>query len=336
MNFISQVRHGSHLYGLDTIDSDVDYKGIFLPTFEEMVTGTAKHEFRSSTGPEHSKNSPGDVDTVYFSLQKFISMACNGDLVTLDYLHVNDENLISSSLAWRYIVANRSKFYTKNMKSSLGFMRKMIAKYSADDIRAAAIQQVLVALKEVIVHSPGSRMDHAMSTYETLQDIAEKYPKYVRVFDGVCSGVQAVETKILEVCGAKYHFTATVEYVADAVQKKYDWVKQQQLNPQDNNKINWSTVSHMLRAGYQLSEIYETGDLKYPLKNKEFLLAVKQGNLDFFTQVAPELERLYDKVETLAKNSNLPETVDHEFWNNFIVDVYSNPTAKGGWGTALC
>ena len=85
---------------------------------------------------------------------------------------------------------------------------------------------------------------------------------------------------------------------------------------------DFKALSHALRAGLQLKEIYETGDLQYPLKDRDFLLAVKQGKLDFTTVVAPALENVIEEVEQLAEKSDLPAKVDRAYWDNFVVDVY--------------
>ena len=58
---IVNMRFGSHLYGLNTPNSDVDYKGIFMPTLEELLLGTYPKTIVTSTGPEHAKNSADDV-----------------------------------------------------------------------------------------------------------------------------------------------------------------------------------------------------------------------------------------------------------------------------------
>ena len=71
-----------------------------------------------------------------------------------------------------------------------------------------------------------------------------------------------------------------------------------------------------------MKEIYETGDLKYPLKDAEFILKVKKGELDFTTEVKPVLESLVAEVKELVKTVNLPAKPDIEFWNNFVYGVY--------------
>ena len=97
----------------------------------------------------------------------------------------------------------------------------------------------------------------------------------------------------------------------------------ERLTERKKDAPDFKALSHALRAGYQLKEIYETGDLKYPLKDREFLLAVKQGKLDFTTEVQPVLERVVEEVEKMSTTVDLPAKVDRNFWNQFIADVYA-------------
>jgi len=39
MNIIVKMKFGSHLYGTATVDSDLDYKGVFLPSKKEVLLG---------------------------------------------------------------------------------------------------------------------------------------------------------------------------------------------------------------------------------------------------------------------------------------------------------
>lgn len=53
---VVNMKFGSHLYGLNTPTSDVDYKGIFMPTLEELLLNSFPKTIVTSTGPEHAKN----------------------------------------------------------------------------------------------------------------------------------------------------------------------------------------------------------------------------------------------------------------------------------------
>jgi len=338
MNKLCEMVHGSHLYGLNTENSDIDYKGVFLPTLDEMVTMTASHEIRHSTGDAHEKNSSEDVDTVYFSLQKFIKMACDGDTVAIDMLHCDDAHLMSSSPVWEALVANRHLFYTKNMKAFLGYCRKQASKYGVKGSRLKSMEDVLTVLHSVLLVNPEARMDETPMLEFHLQCVAEDHPGKVAVKPGFYKGSKFVNKKIVEVCDAKYDFTTKISFVVDSLQKKYDAYGHRAQLAKTNEGIDWKALSHALRAAYQLLEIYETGDLKYPLKYREFVLAVKQGKLDFTDTVQPALEDVIAKVERLAAIVVLPESVNRKYWEQFIVNVYDgfydytehkeSPTAK--------
>ena len=52
MKIIVKMKFGAHLYGTATPDSDMDYKGIFLPTKEELLLGRVPKSYNYSTGRE--------------------------------------------------------------------------------------------------------------------------------------------------------------------------------------------------------------------------------------------------------------------------------------------
>ena len=56
MNLIVKMNFGAHLYGTATSDSDVDYKGIFMPTKDEVLLGRIPKSHSHSSGKEESKN----------------------------------------------------------------------------------------------------------------------------------------------------------------------------------------------------------------------------------------------------------------------------------------
>jgi hypothetical protein len=70
-----------------------------------------------------------------------------------------------------------------------------------------------------------------------------------------------------------------------------------------------------------VKEILVDRTLTFPLKEAEFLKAVKTGKLHFEDEVKPVLNSLMDEIEIMTKNSDLPEQVDMEYWNGFLYDA---------------
>jgi len=55
---VVELLFGSHLYGLNTPESDKDYKGIVLPTAEDILLGHTSFHIDKSTGNDKSKKWP--------------------------------------------------------------------------------------------------------------------------------------------------------------------------------------------------------------------------------------------------------------------------------------
>lgn len=83
---------------------------------------------------------------------------------------------------------------------------------------------------------------------------------------------------------------------------------------------DFKALSHALRAAYQLREIFETGDLKFPLRMADQLKAVKNGEIDF-KLVLHNLENEITIVEKLADQSSLPAKVDNDAIDKFLLTL---------------
>lgn len=314
---------GSHLYGLNTPTSDKDYKGIFLPHPRDILLGKAPKTIDTSTGDKSSKNTVDDVDRQLYSLTKFISLACDGDTVALDMLHASDDKLIANSEIWQYIRANRWRFYTTELTGLFGYVRKQAAKYGVKGSRLAALREVVDVLNdtqnEMVVKTPLCNTTHRVKVGE----VSHTFPtnEFCRFVTDTTmkSGCQ----DFYEVLGRKFQSTITVAEMKKSVYKLWDEYGERARQAEANNGIDWKALSHALRGGMQLIQIYKDGDIVYPLPDSAFLKLVKAGGVPFAT-VQEKLEEVMGEVERLAAISTYPKEVDREFWNDFIERVYSD------------
>jgi predicted nucleotidyltransferase len=65
MRIVVNMKFGAHLYGTATSDSDLDFKGIFLPTKEQLLLGQVPKSYNYSTGKVFSRNTNNDVKVIY-------------------------------------------------------------------------------------------------------------------------------------------------------------------------------------------------------------------------------------------------------------------------------
>lgn len=326
MKTVIKSYFGSHLYGTSTPESDVDYKEIFIPDARQIMTDSVKNHMTMNTNDTSSRNTNEDIDHELFSLKQFFKLCSKGETVALDMLHTPPEMIVKSELpeVWEFIYANRARFYTTDMKAYLGYVRKQAAKYGVKGSRMAALREVV----EVLDKTPNT---------ETVQNVAGAHDVRVRVgkitstlpVNEFCRWIHTKDEKggdqvFYEVLGRKFQASISVEMMKTSVYKMWKEFGDRARKAEQNDGIDWKALSHALRGGFQLEEIYSTGDLKYPLKSAKLLKEVKAGNIPF-KEVQQLLEAVVSNVERLAevaRKNGMPSEPDMKFWDDFVEKVY--------------
>lgn len=346
MKILCKIKHGSFLYGTNTPTSDVDFKGVYLPSFEDVVFGRVKHTIDLSTNKSSTKNTSDDVDEQYYSLPHFIDMLCSGETIAIDMIHANKENTMVTSPEWEFLVSNRSDFYTKKMKSFLGYCRKQAAKYGIKGSRIDALNRVKSYLLKKMKNET-TRLDDNMNIEIGLEGVAssismlshqsndgsyskeeldilyDNSTKYVEVVNGIEKKGKFIDKKFLMICGSMYEFTMRISDVIKSIDAKLNKYGERAHKAKDNVGVDWKALHHALRAGFQLQEIYETGDLKYPLKDAKYLTSVKNGEYSF-NEVQKELCKVIDSVAISSSKSNNPEEVNRTKFDAWVLSLYKD------------
>ena len=311
MSIVCELKFGSHLYGTNTELSDTDYKGVFIPSPREILLQKAPKTLQQKPSKKEGvKNTSLDIDRELYSLHYFLNLGYEGDTTFLDMIHVNKKSLIQTSDVWEYLVENRSKFYTKNLKSYLGYCRTQAAKYGVKGSRAHDAKKVYTFLLE--------KADDVK-----LMDYWEELPQGENIKKWVSETVTNQDPRVYEVCNRKIMAGTRTLHAREIVKNFYDNYGARARQAEENSGIDWKAISHAFRAGYQLKEIYMTGDLQFPLINADYLRDIKQGKYHYKNdQIGEKLTSLIDEVEELSKNSSYPEKVDREFFDTFLEETY--------------
>ena len=305
MDILVKMIFGSHLYGLDTPNSDTDYKGIFMPSNKNICLGKIPKSINTSTGKNHSKNTAEDVDTEYYSLHYFIELACQGQTVALDMLHAPDNMILKSSPIWEHLVSVRHLFYTKNLSTFIGYARHQSAKYGIKGSRLNAAREVLKRLE-------------LENSYTKLRDIWDTLPTGEHIHFLEPNPLDINKFRIYQVVGKKFLESIKTEDIYNSLSKFEKNYGARAKLAAENKNIDWKAISHALRAAYQVKELLTDGTITFPLKDAKYLKQVKLGQLDYLTEVAPKLESLMEEVEVLSEKSNLPEKVNRKYWEQLL------------------
>jgi hypothetical protein len=312
MNVIFKTIFGSHLYGCSSPNSDSDFKGVYLPSKEECYLNQIEKSFHTTSGKPLEKNTKDDIDEEIYSLQYFFKLAKQGEMGVIDMIHSPCNKWLVKSDIWSNLHANRFRFYSKNMKGYLGYIKTQTAKYGIKGSRVASIENVIKNLSEY-------------DSYRKLTDVWDKLP--IDEFSYPTKNIinpKLPELRHYECCGKMITETVTIEYALDILNRILKGYGERAKLARDNSGIDWKAVSHAFRASYQIKEILTTGDLKYPLKEAPELLKIKLGQYHYLNDGIPEkIENLISEINSLIDSSKLPEKVDEKWFDDFLLECYN-------------
>jgi predicted nucleotidyltransferase len=353
--YVSQ--YGSHLYGLNTENSDLDFRGVYIPELDDIILKKDKDEINTELVLEETKftsarkatDSYGfvhclkesketkeiKVDVKIFSLQKFIQLCSKADTNALDLLFSANSDIpkwyqgttsdfSETSVTIADIYRNRDKLInTDRLESPITYAFKQATKYS---IKGERRQVMLNLLKDVNTYLflSTTPADVPLSRFMTDFIYQDGTPVINKYIDGKHVKIDVLdnkgkEEKYLYVCGVQHQFNLELKRFAQRLEEKInkEYTSQRTIDASDGN--DWKALSHAIRVLLEIKELLDTGNIQFPLKDKDFLLDIKLGKVErefidnFFNQ---ELSNILERVQ----KNELNWKYDEEFWNEFILN----------------
>lgn len=305
-NILFVVKFGSHLYGTATEASDEDYKGVYLPSYKDVLLNRVSKSLVYDTNRTNEKNSADDVDFEIYSLHYFFELARKGETAAIDMLHANEASIVYETPLWREVCAYRSLFYTRNMKALVGYASKQAAKYGMKGARleaAKTLREFLEMKRDVHACEKMSEVWDDLPEQDHLQHLDLPHDKGIKTYS---------------FCGKQIQSTVKIEYVLNMVDAFENTYGHRAKKAQADGGTDWKAISHAIRAAMQLREIFETGDLTFPLKEAAFLRDVKEGKVDVENALTV-LEAELAAVEKLSGTVDLPENVNNASIDDFLL-----------------
>lgn len=114
---IFRCRVGSHLYGLNTPESDEDFLSVFIPS-EADILGIHKVDMLNAStksSSEDRRNTKDDVDDVSYSLPKFLHLLVGNNPNVVETLFATDDNIIICEPEFRELMDNYDKLVSQKI-----------------------------------------------------------------------------------------------------------------------------------------------------------------------------------------------------------------------------
>ena len=307
------TKYGSKLYGTDNPNSDTDYKGIFIPNRDDVLLKRDLEHFNFNSNDNNTRNSKDDIDLQLFSVYKFFNLLKKGETGAMDILFSmfrEDTQVYNDEAFTSVIMENYKKFYNRNLHSFIGYCVGQSKVYNVRGERFNELH-LFVEYFNALVKEQGS--DKLETMFPTVEQMFENYKyKYIKfVFAPTSRGSgESKEGRYIEVLGKRFLGTVTVGYFSEKIT---DMEEQFGNRARASAKgVDFKALSHAVRVISEVEELIDDGFISFPLRNRAFVTAVKEGREsleDVMDYIDNQLTIVQDKLES----SSLEERSDEQF-----------------------
>lgn len=318
MDLIVEMRFGSHLYGTATTQSDTDVKAVFVPSARDILLQRAPAGVtRGRAKASGERNTADDTDFEAYSLQRYLGLLAEGQIVALDMFFAPDSVMLREPAPlWRDLQAAAARLLSRQTRSLLRYCRRQANTFGIKGLRVAAAGQALAVLEAAERDfGPGAPLAQAEERLA-----AALVPPFVGFVDMEMPGGKMV--RHLEVCGKRVPFTTAIKTAVAVARKLVNAYGTRARQAEANEGVDWKALSHAVRVGRESLDLFRTGRIVFPLPYAADLLAIKQGERPY-EAVAAEIEYLLGAVEEAAAASSLPEEPDFDFIEDLVMQAYA-------------
>lgn len=318
---VLKIKGGSHLYGLATENSDLDYIGVFLNTPDELygLKTCEVVEENTVSKQDNGKNDKDAIDCKYYSLAKFCNLALECNPTILEVLFVNPENIVFCDTIGQHLLNNRHLFLSK--KAYHSFLGYAISQKKKSFIKTENLKKLTKAYKEL------ARIDHYILCKTMLYDAVNPIGNFMKIWDYERGMIYTSDG--FTNCD-DYPNYITIGDLRFSNQKLIDVKRkiENRLNKASNRAdgmlkhgLDYKFMSHTVRLLYEGLELLKTGHITFPLIQRDLLMDIKLGKMNI-TSIIELIEALEQKIKDIT--INLPNKPNIEGINNLLVDIYTS------------
>jgi len=305
---ILKVKHGSHAYGLNVPTSDEDFKGVCIKP-REFYFGCRKFE-----QAEHMGSKSDGVDSVIYSIDKFVALAldCNPNII--EVLHVADSDVLVIDEFGEELRERRNDFISKKARFTFsGYAHAQLKRIKTH--RAWLLNPPVAppTREEFGLPTKGAPTASELGAFVSLEEKGQlpEVPKHlVTLF---------VKEKA---------FRAECDHYAQFK----SWEKSR--NParaELEAKFGMDTkhAMHLVRLMRMCVEILDTGIVNVKRHDRDELLAVRYGKMSY-DELIEHAECLEKKADELYVTSKVRKEPDRKAMDRWLVDLTDRYLRKYG------
>ncbi len=353
MNILFSAIVGSQSYGTATPQSDIDKKGIFSATYNDLAGFNYKDQIELSK------------DECYYELRRFLQLAQTANPTILELLYSPEDCILNSSKTYEILRENRHKFLTKvccasfggyavaQIKKAKGLDKKMNYEKSRIERKrpldfcyiykdGTTIQADKYFKEEGLKQEYCGlvRLDHIKDCYALYYDYQLQYGKESnRVIEPLgYKGIMGDDSNEVRLSSVPKYATPEVllYFNKDGYSmhcKDYHeyqtWLENRNIQryvdtTTHGQKVDGKNLMHCRRLLDMAKEIALEGTLNVRRPNATFLLKIRKGEVSL-EQLLEQSEQDVKELDQIYKNSSLPDDVDKNWVNELLLQLrYEN------------
>lgn len=306
-NKILEVNVGSFLYGTNVATSDVDRSGVFIPTISYYF-GLDKVEecdlsFKSKL--DNGRNDSDAIDRKFYEFKRFVKLSIENNPNIIEQVFVNKENIVFINDLGQALLDQRFNFLHKGLKDRfIGYAISQKKKMYVKRDNMCHIEEGIAILdkltkKTYIAEQMGWLLDAKSRDGGWIFKDAGN--QHIQCGDIHIQKNITVDRALEQLEDRKSKFSGRKEMV-------------------DEYGYDTKFAMHLIRLLLEGKELLETGDLKFPLKEKPLLMDIRGGKYSIaeIDQMATEIE---NSVTEAFDKSDLPSKPRYDLLNTFCTET---------------
>lgn len=308
---------GSHAYGTNNPDSDIDFRGITLNMPSDLLGLTAFEQYEDSK-----------TDTVIYSFNKIIKLLLECNPNTCEILGLDEDQYLIKTRLGQDILDHKNLFITKRAAKSFG------------GYAGAQLRRLQNAIARDSMPQPEREQHILNSVRNALDDFNRRYNHFdngsIKLYIDNAT-TDGLETEIF--LDASYSHFPLREYekmfsTMNTVIREYDKIGKRNKK-KDDNHLNKHAM-HLIRLFMMAIDILDKGIIKtHRTEDLELLLKIRTGGFQkedhTFTAEFYDMLTYYEKeLERATKESSLPDNPDMEKVEAFV-EYVNRKTIEGDY-----
>lgn len=324
---------GSHAYGLNTPDSDVDHRGVFIAPEKQFFALHCKEQVNDQ------KN-----DQVYYELHKFMGLLVKNNPNILELLNMPEDCIVFrhplfEQLKLEDFLSKKCKhtfagYAIAQIKKARGLNKKIVnpmEKERKSVLHFCYVQyrQGSIPVLEFLKKHQWHQENCGLVNIANMKDLYALFHKEKADYSGIITGPKANEISLSSIekgeqaVGVLYFNKDGYSAYCKEYGQYWDWVEKRNESRYQNTlthgkRYDAKNMMHTFRLLHLSEEIAKTGSFNVRrTADRDFLLKIRSGAFEY-EELVEKAEKKLLEIDQLFEQSSLPNTTNTEKANELL------------------